>query len=63
LAADAPPELQRALAPAFEDMVADLGITSNYDFIRRAEDGIRFLPKLWEITEDILSQNPGIMTK
>lgn len=61
LAADATLDLQRALTPAFEDMVADLGITSTDDFIHRAEDTMRFLPRLWEITEDILSKNPGIV--
>jgi hypothetical protein len=60
LAADASPELQRALAPAFDAIVADLGITSTDDLIRRAEDVTQFLPRLWETTDAILSINPGI---
>jgi len=56
LAADAP-ELQQAFAPAFEAMLADLGISSSRDIIRRSQDVIRFLPRLWEIAEDILLKN------
>ncbi len=63
LAADAPPDLQRALAPAFEAIIADLGITSTGDLFRRAEDVIQFLPRLWETTEAILSANPDIVAK
>jgi hypothetical protein len=59
LAADAP-ELQRALQPDFDAIIADLGITSAKDISSRAEDTLRFLPKLWEVTEVILHANPGI---
>ncbi len=60
LAADAPPELQRELAPAFEEFLADLGIVSAAELIRRAEDVAGFLPRLWETAESILVANPGI---
>jgi hypothetical protein len=60
LAADASPELHRALIPAFDAIVADLGITSTNDLIRRADDVIQFLPRLWETTSAILSANPGM---
>jgi hypothetical protein len=63
LAADAPPDLQRALAPAFGAIIADLGITSTGTLIRRAEDVIQFLPRLWETTEALLFANPGIVAK
>jgi hypothetical protein len=63
LAADAPRELQRALAPAFDEIIADLGITSTDTLIRRAEDVIQFLPRLWETTEALLFANPGIVAK
>jgi hypothetical protein len=62
LAADAP-ELQLALAPAFDAIISDLGITSTYDLISRAEDSIQFLPRLWETTEALLLANPGIVAK
>jgi hypothetical protein len=62
LATDAP-DLQRSLAPAFDAIVADLGITSTGTLIRRAEDVIQFLPRLWETTQAILFANPGIMSK
>lgn len=63
LSADAPPDLQRALAPAFDAVVADLGITSTHDLLRRAEEVVQFLPRLWETTEAILSANPAIVDK
>jgi hypothetical protein len=60
LTADAPPELHRARAPAFDALVADLGITSTEDLIRRAGDVTQFLPRLWETARAIMSANPGI---
>jgi hypothetical protein len=63
LAADGPPNLQRALAPAFEAIIADLGITSTRTLIRRAESVIQFLPRLWETTEALLVANPGIVAE
>ncbi|GGF91029.1 hypothetical protein [Paenibacillus abyssi] len=60
LAVDAP-DLQLQLAPAFDAIVADLGITSSDSIIRRAENVIHFLPRLWETTEDLLLANPGIV--
>lgn len=56
LAADAP-DLQRALAPAFEDAVGDLGITSTEDMRRRANDVIVYLPTLWRTAEAIMSSS------
>ncbi len=41
------PDLQQAFTPAFEAMLADLGISSSRDIIRRSQDVIRFLPGLW----------------
>ncbi|MCZ8516601.1 hypothetical protein O9H85_30290 [Paenibacillus filicis] len=60
LAADAPDQ-QLELAPAFDAIVADLGITSSDSLIRRAEDVIHFLPNVWETAEAILLANPGIV--
>ncbi|WHZ56072.1 hypothetical protein [Metabacillus hrfriensis] len=60
LAADTSQDLQRALAPAFEEIVSDLGITSSTDLIRRSKDVIDFLPRLCETTEAILWANPDI---
>lgn len=59
LAADAP-QLHEALAPAFQAAVTDLGISSTRDLIHRAEEVTRFLPQLWQTTEDILRSNPNI---
>lgn len=58
-----PPDLQHALAPAFHAIIADLGITSTDALIRRAEDVIQFLPRLWETTEAILLANPDIVAE
>ncbi len=60
LAADAPPELQDTHTAAFRAALADLGITSTDDILRRADEVNRYLPRLWEATEAILSANPGI---
>jgi hypothetical protein len=60
LAADAPPELLDAHRPAFNAIINDLGITSTDTLLRRAEDVIEFLPRLWDTTEAILLANPDI---
>ena len=54
LAADAPLRVRREHAPAFEAMVADLGITSTADLGRRADEVIGFLPRLWRTAEAIM---------
>ncbi|MEU0730489.1 hypothetical protein [Streptomyces sp. NPDC006140] len=59
LATDAP-RLHEALLPAFQAAVTDLGIGSTRDLIHRAEEVTRFLPRLWQTTEDILLYNPDI---
>ncbi|MFF3910255.1 hypothetical protein ACFYZJ_30810 [Streptomyces sp. NPDC001848] len=59
LATDAP-QLHEALTPAFQAAVTDLGISSTRDLIHRAEEVSRFLPRLWQTTEDILRSNPDI---
>ncbi|WNI21622.1 hypothetical protein [Streptomyces sp. ITFR-16] len=60
LAADAP-SLHTALLPDFRAAVADLtGISGTPDILRRREDVLRFLPRLWEATESILAANPDI---
>ncbi|MFC5651945.1 hypothetical protein ACFPYJ_23060 [Paenibacillus solisilvae] len=63
LAADAPADLQHSLTPAFEEAIADLGITSADTLTHRAEEVIQFLPRLWETTESILFSNPSITGK
>ncbi|MDH6671189.1 hypothetical protein M2277_001839 [Paenibacillus sp. LBL] len=60
LEADGPPEFQREYAPAFDAILADLGITSTADLQKRADEVIRFLPTLWNITEGILEANPEV---
>jgi hypothetical protein len=60
LAADAPADLRRAFTPAFAAILADLGIASSDDLIRRGEAVMRFLPRLCETAEAIISAHPDI---
>jgi len=60
LAVDAPRDVQRALTPAFDDILADLGIASTDDLLTRATSAIQFLPVVWATAEAILSANPEI---
>ncbi|WP_327695432.1 hypothetical protein [Streptomyces sp. NBC_00459] len=46
--------------PSVREAVADLGIGATQDLLRRAEEVTRFLPRLWQATEDILTSNPDI---
>ncbi|TNJ66418.1 hypothetical protein FE784_10605 [Paenibacillus hemerocallicola] len=62
LTADAP-ELQPAFAPAFDAVIADLGIRSASDILIRAEESLRFLPGLLETAEAVMSANPGIVDR
>ncbi|MFH8515476.1 hypothetical protein ACH4CE_10235 [Streptomyces gelaticus] len=58
LAADAP-ELHHARLPAFRAAVADLGVTSTEDLLRRGEEVIAFLPGLRRTAERILAAGTG----
>jgi hypothetical protein len=60
LAVDAPRDAQRALAPAFDALLADLGITSTDDLLTRARSVLDFLPALWAPVEAILAANAAI---
>ncbi|WP_079915050.1 hypothetical protein [Paenibacillus sp. 32352] len=51
------PKLQVELAPAFEQFVIDLGITSSDSLVRRAEDVQQFLQRLWDEAELIMQAN------
>lgn len=59
LAADAP-ELHQARLPAFLEAVADLGITSTGDLLRRGEKAIGFLPELRRTAGQILAADTDI---
>jgi hypothetical protein len=60
LAADPPRTTQREFAPAFDELLADLGISSTDDLSRRAATVLRFLPQLWDNAERIIAANPGV---
>jgi hypothetical protein len=59
LAVDAPPRLRDSLVPAFEELVADLGLGTGADLRRRTGDVLRFLPELGATAEAILAGNSG----
>jgi len=56
MAADAPPELAKQLLPSFLEAVADLGLVSPDDFLRRAQAVRQALPQLWQTSQDILQR-------
>jgi hypothetical protein len=60
LAADAPRATQCEFAPAFDAILADLGISSLADLFTRRDDVHRFLPRLWDTAEEIIDRNPGV---
>ena len=63
LAVDAPESAQREFAPALEDVLADLGIFSSDDLVRRAASVVQFLSALWENAEGIIAANPDVTRK
>jgi len=63
LAVDASRDVQRALAPAFDALLADLGISSTGDLLTRARLVNQSLPAVWAATEAILAANPAISHK
>lgn len=60
LSTDAP-KLQVELAPAFEEFLIDLGITSPDILVGRAEEVLQFLPRLWDEAESIMLANCEIL--
>jgi hypothetical protein len=60
---DAPRAARHEFLPAFESALTDLGITSAEDLQYRAEAVLRFLPALWDVTEEILTANRDIRTR
>ncbi len=55
------PELLETYEPGFRQIVGDLGITSLADMQRRAEQLMAFMPRLWEMAETIMAENPAIV--
>lgn len=59
LAVDGSPELRHELTPAFEAVVADLGVASPDDVLHRVAEVTRSLPALWATTEAIAGAAAG----
>ncbi len=62
LAVDAPYAVQHQLAPAFDELLADLGIVSTDDLLTRAAAVIQYLPTIWATAEAIMAANSMIAT-
>jgi hypothetical protein len=60
LASDAPTATRARFDPGFGELLGDLGITSMAALRWRAQAVRDFLPRLREVTEEILATNPGI---
>jgi len=61
LAADAPLSMHQEFAPAFGEILTDLGILSPPDLLDRGERVRLFLPILWKTTEEIIAANPDVI--
>ena len=51
---DAPTDVQEGYDPGYRHLLADLGITSYADMLRRGEQVREFLPRLWDVAEGIM---------
>ena len=57
---DGSEEVRSRLTPAYERLLAGLGVQSPEDLTRRHEQLRRLLPDIWNVTEQILATNPAI---
>ena len=57
---DARAEVQQRYDPAYQRLLADLGITSPADLRQRREQVNALVPRVWEVAEAIVAANPGI---
>lgn len=57
---DAPPELRLTYDGGYRALLGDLGITSPDDLQRRKREVIRFLPRTWEVAQEIIAANQQI---
>lgn len=60
LAHDAPEAAYRQHEVGFRRLLADLGISSPADLVRRGADVEAFLPAVWAVAEAIIASNPEI---
>lgn len=57
---DAPPEMKMGFDTGFRTLLEDLGISSNDDLRRRVEWARAFLPRVYEVAEEIMAADPDI---
>jgi len=60
LAADASDAEREAHAPAFQALAADLGIPDTPSLLARAAAARAYLPRVWEVAEEIIEHNTEI---
>jgi hypothetical protein len=58
---DAPDEEQMYYSKKFEELLAELGLHSEDDFQKRAEDGRRLLEEVMQVALEIVDTNPKII--
>ncbi len=57
----APPEMQAQFLPAYQALLADLGIHSPGDLQQRGEQLKESLSQVWEMAEFLIAENPEIV--
>ncbi len=57
---DAPPHVRERFEQSHQELLNDIGITNSSDVNRRKDEMEEFLPRLWDMTEDIIAANTGI---
>lgn len=57
---DAPAEMKDRLTNGYRRLLEDIGIASSTDLRRRGAQVEGFLPRVWEVAEDIMAANPDI---
>ncbi len=57
---DAPPDVRARHEHGHRELLDDLGIASASDVYRRRDEVEAFLPRLWDMTESIIVNNPGL---
>jgi hypothetical protein len=58
---DAPAEVQEELTPHYRRLLAALGITSAGDLEARINAVKEIVPRVWEVSQNILERNPRVV--
>jgi hypothetical protein len=55
------PEAAERFAPYLAELLGDLGIASVGDVDARARRSLEFLPRVWDVAEEIMAANPDVV--